>query len=247
MKKVFVLLLFSLLAKSALAEPITEFTEFTGLTTLSVIALGILNALRPSIFLMIVFLLSMIALIDEKRVLKVGFSFTAGVLLGYSLIASALMDLHGRFLFLRYFVVAFGVVVGLYKILSSLGYVNISMSNPMKEKSNKILEKATSPLSAFLVGGAMSFLSLSCVLPSYLLVTSLLSDGFSFSIRVALLGIFIGISVLPLVLVTLGFHYGTKYAKLGGAVNKLSRMSGRGDLAMGVVLVLVSVLYLLLF
>ncbi|AIF70123.1 cytochrome C biogenesis protein [Palaeococcus pacificus DY20341] len=246
MKKAFTPLLFSLMAKNALAEPISEFTEFTGLTALSVIALGILNALRPSIFLMIVFLLSMIALVDENRVLKVGFSFTAGAFLGYSVIASALMNLHGRFLFLRYFVVAFGIAVGLYKILSSLGYVKISTSNPLREKSNRILEKATSPASAFLVGGVMSFLSLSCVLPSYLLVTSLLSDGFSFSIRAALLGIFVGISVLPLALVTLGFHYGNKYAKLGGAVNKLSKMSGRGELAMGVVLVLVSVLYLLL-
>ena len=174
-----------------------------------------------------------------------GLSFTAGTFLGYTIIASALMNLHGKFLFLRYFVVAFGIIVGIYKILSSLGYVKISPNNPLREKSNRILEKATSPSSAFLVGGLMSFFSLSCVLPSYLLVTSLLSDGFSLGVRVALLAIFVGISVFPLVLVTLGFHYGNKYTKLGVAVDKLSKMSGRGDLAMGVILVTVSILYLL--
>ncbi len=45
----------------------------------------------------------------------------------------------------------------------------------------------------------------------------------------------------------LGFHYGTRYARLGRAVDRLSEMSGRGDLAMGAVLVIVSVLYFLLF
>lgn len=248
-KKFIVILIFGLvlLGNSVFAESTTELIEFTGLTTLSIIALGILNALRPSIFLMIVFLLSMMALIDEKKVLKVGFSFTLGAFLGYTLIASALMNLHAKFLFLRYFVVAFGIVVGMYKILSSFGYVQISPANPLREKSNKILERATSPVSAFFVGGVMSFLSLSCVLPSYLLVTSLLSDGFSFSARAALLTIFIGISVLPLAVVTLGFHYGNRYAKLGNAVNKLSKMSGRGDLAMGVLLVVVSIVYLFFF
>lgn len=80
MKKT-ILILFGLLSMGGgvLAEPINE---FTGLTTLSVIALGILNALRPSIFLMIVFLLSMIALIDKNKVLKVGLSFTAGAFSG---------------------------------------------------------------------------------------------------------------------------------------------------------------------
>ena len=244
MKNRAILILFSILGmgKGALAETVNEFTS---LTTFSVIALGILNAFRPSVFLMVVFLLSMIALLDENKILKVGLSFTAGTFLGYTIIASALMNLHGKFLFLRYFVVAFGIIVGIYKILSSLGYVKISPNNPLREKSNRILEKATSLSSAFLVGGLMSFFSLSCVLPSYLLVTSLLSDGFSLGVRVALLAIFVGISVFPLVLVTLGFHYGNKYTKLGVAVDKLSKMSERGDLGMGVILVTVSILYLL--
>ncbi|AFN03529.1 putative cytochrome C-type biogenesis protein [Pyrococcus furiosus COM1] len=51
--------------------------------------------------------------------------------------------------------------------------------------------------------------------------------------------------MLPSALVTLGFHSRSRYAKLGEAVNKLSKMSGRGDLAMGMVLVFVSILYLL--
>ena len=51
-------------------------------------------------------------------------------------------------------------------------------------------------------------------------MTSLLSDGFSLGVRVALLAIFVGISVFPLILVTLGFHYGNKYTKLGVAVDK---------------------------
>ncbi|MBP1912148.1 hypothetical protein [Thermococcus stetteri] len=74
-------LLFGLLSMGGivLAEPVNE---FTGLTTLSVIALGTLNAFRPSIFLMIVFLLSMIALVDKNKVLKVGLSFTAGAFFG---------------------------------------------------------------------------------------------------------------------------------------------------------------------
>ncbi|WP_048152269.1 cytochrome c biogenesis protein [Palaeococcus ferrophilus] len=220
--------------------------EFTGVT-LSVVALGVLNALRPSIFLMIIFLLSMIALTDERRVLRVGFAFTLGAFLGYSVIAVALMNLHSKIPFLRYFVVAFGVTVGIYKILSALGYVALSISSPLREKSNRILEKATSPPAAFVIGSVMAFLSLSCVLPSYLLVSSLLSGGFSASTTTALLIVFVGISVLPFALVTLGFHYGAKYAKLGSAVDRLSSMSGRGNLVMGVVLVLVSILYALLF
>ncbi|WP_461862928.1 cytochrome C biogenesis protein [Thermococcus sp.] len=246
-RKVFISLLASfllaLMAKSVLAEPIAEFTG----VTFSIVALGILNALRPSIFLMIVFLLSMIAITDGRKVLRVGFAFTAGAFLGYTVIASTLMSLHVRFPFLRYFVVAFGVTVGVYKILSALGYVRIPISSPLREKSNRILEKATSPPAAFLVGGGMAFLSLSCVLPSYLLISSLLSGQFSPSTTTGLLFLFIGISVLPFALVTLGFHYGARYARLGRAVDRLSEMSGRGDLAMGAVLVIVSVLYFLLF
>ena len=227
-------------------DSLGQATEFTGVT-FSIIALGILNALRPSIFLMIVFLLSMIALVDEKRVLGIGLAFTAGAFLGYSIIAVALMNLHTKIPLLRYFVVAFGVTVGVYKILSALGYVRIPLSSPLREKSNQVLEKATSPPAAFVVGGVMAFLSLSCVLPSYLLVSSLLSDQYPPGITTALLVVFIGISVLPFVLVTLGFHYGSRYARLGRAVDRLSSVSGRGDLVMGVVLVLVSVLYFVLF
>ncbi|AMQ19582.1 cytochrome C biogenesis protein [Thermococcus peptonophilus] len=220
--------------------------EFTGVT-FSVVALGILNALRPSIFLMIVFLLSMIALTDERKVLRVGFAFTIGAFMGYSFIAVALMNLHSKVPFLRYFVVAFGVTVGIYKILSALGYVKLPLSSPLREKSNMILEKATSPPAAFVIGAVMAFLSLSCVLPSYLLVSSLLSGQFAPTTTAALLIAFVGISVLPFALVTLGFHYGAKYARLGSAIDRLSSMSGRGDLVMGVVLVLVSVLYFIFF
>ncbi|WP_158306788.1 cytochrome C biogenesis protein [Pyrococcus yayanosii] len=227
-------------------DSLSQVTEFTGVT-FSIIALGILNALRPSIFLMIVFLLSMIALTDERKVLRVGFAFTLGAFLGYSVIAVALMNLHTKVPFLRYFVVAFGITVGTYKILSALGYVRLSVSSPFREKSNLILEKATSPPAAFAVGGVMAFLSLSCVLPSYLLVSSLLSGRFSPSTTAALLLVFIGISVLPFAIVTLGFHYGSRYARLGRAVDRLSSVSGRGDLVMGVVLVFVSVLYLVFF
>ncbi|WP_167893526.1 cytochrome C biogenesis protein [Thermococcus sp. M36] len=226
--------------------PIQNVAEFTGVT-FSVIVLGILNALRPSIFLMIVFLLSMIALTDERKVLRVGFAFTLGAFLGYSVIAVALMNLHTKVPFLRYFVVAFGVAVGLYKIFSALGYVTLPVSSPLRERSNRILEKATSPPAAFVIGGIMAFLSLSCVLPSYLLVSSLLSGQFPPATTAALLVVFVGISVLPFAVVTLGFHYGTRYARLGRAVDRLSSLSGRGDLVMGVVLVLVSVLYLALF
>ncbi|WP_158304567.1 cytochrome C biogenesis protein [Thermococcus barophilus] len=227
-------------------DSLSQVTEFTGVT-FSIIALGILNALRPSIFLMIVFLLSMIALTDERKVLRVGFAFTLGAFLGYSVIAVALMNLHTKVPFLRYFVVAFGITVGTYKILSALGYVRLPVSSPFREKSNLILEKATSPPAAFAVGGVMAFLSLSCVLPSYLLVSSLLSGRFSPSTTAALLLVFIGISVLPFAIVTLGFHYGSRYARLGRAVDRLSSVSGRGDLVMGVVLVFVSVLYLVFF
>lgn len=226
--------------------PIQNIAEFTGVT-FSVVVLGILNALRPSIFLMIVFLLSMIALTDEREVLRVGFAFTIGAFVGYSFIAAALMNLHSKVPYLRYFVVAFGVAVGLYKILSAMGYVRLPLSSPLREKSNKILERATSPPAAFVIGALMAFLSLSCVLPSYLLVSSLLSGQFTSTTTAALLIVFVGISVLPFALVTLGFHYGAKYAKLGRAVDRLSSMSGRGDLIMGVVLVLVSVLYFIFF
>lgn len=213
-------------------DSLNQVTEFTGVT-FSVIALGILNALRPSVFLMIVFLLSMIALTDERNVLRVGLAFTAGAFLGYSIIAVVLMNLHAKVPLLRYFVIAFGITVGLYKILSAMGYVRISISSPLREKSNQILEKATSPPMAFVVGGVMAFLSLSCVLPSYLLVSSLLSGTYSPRVAGALLLVFIGISVLPFALITLGFHYGTRYAKLGRAVNRLSSVSGRGGFSHG--------------
>ncbi|WP_367883905.1 hypothetical protein [Thermococcus peptonophilus] len=70
--------------------------------------------------------------------------------MGYSFIAVALMNLHSKVPFLRYFVVAFGVTVGIYKILSALGYVKLPLSSPLREKSNMILEKATSPLQQLL-------------------------------------------------------------------------------------------------
>ncbi|NJE02864.1 hypothetical protein [Thermococcus sp. MV11] len=94
-------------------DSLSQVTEFTGVT-FSIIALGILNALRPSIFLMIVFLLSMIALTDERKVLRVGLAFTVGAFLGYSIIAVALMNLHTKIPLLRYFVVIFGITVGVY-------------------------------------------------------------------------------------------------------------------------------------
>ncbi len=55
------------------------------------------------------------------------------------------------------------------------------------------------------------------------------------------------ISLLASFLLAPDFHYGAGYARLGRTVERLSEMSGRGDLAMGVMLVIVSVLYFLFF
>ncbi len=49
------------------------------------------------------------------------------------------------------------------------------------------------------------------------------------------------ISLLASFLLALDFHYGAGYARLGRTVERLSEMSGRGDL------VIVSVLYFLFF
>lgn len=107
---------------------------------LSLIVFGLLNSLRPVMFVMIIFLLSMIALIDEQKILKIGLSFTGGVFIGYIFIGLGLIQLHRRFDFLSYLVVAFGLFIGIYKILKALGTLEFKLPNPFREKSNKILE-----------------------------------------------------------------------------------------------------------
>ncbi|WP_048058201.1 hypothetical protein [Pyrococcus yayanosii] len=148
-----------------------ELKEFdTKEIMLPIIVFGLLNSLRPVVFLMIVFLLSMIAIIDERKILRIGLSFTAGVFIGYLIIGLGLIMLHRSFGFLSYVVVAFSLLVGFYKIFKSFGLMDITLQSPLREKSNKILEKATSPVSAFAVGAIMSFLALMCTLPPYLVM-----------------------------------------------------------------------------
>lgn len=193
----------------------------------SLIVFGLLNSLRPIMFIMIIFLLSMIALIDEQKILKIGLSFTGGVFIGYILIGLGLIQLHRRFDFLSYLVVAFSLFVGIYKILKAFGTLEFRLSNPFREKSNKILEKATSPLSAFAVGAVMSVLSLICTLPPYLLITSILSQSFSFGVKISLLAFYNLIFIASLLLITVSFHYGKKIPKIENALNSFSKISGR--------------------
>lgn len=199
------LVLFTLVfSSSAYAVELKEFN--TKEIMLPIIVFGLLNSLRPVVFLMI------------------GLSFTAGVFIGYLIIGLGLIRLHQSFGFLSYIVVAFSLLVGFYKIFKSLGLIDITLQNPLREKSNKILETATSPVSAFAVGVAMSFLALMCTLPPYLLITSILSQNFDFDTKVALFSV---------------------YQRIAETVDRFSKFTGRGDLAMGVILVLVSVTYIL--
>ncbi|WP_371716971.1 cytochrome C biogenesis protein [Thermococcus sp. 101 C5] len=224
-----------------------SFSQYAG-TTLSVVALGILNALRPSVFLMIIFLLSAIVLVDERKVLKVGLSFTAGAFVGFALLGYFFMGLVTKFSVLRYLAAFLGISVGAYKILSAKGVVSFQLMNPLREKTNTVIEKATSPPVAFLSGSIMALISLSCgcALPIYLVMSSIVSGaGFSIMTKMVFLLTFVGISVLPLLLVTLGFHYAGKYEKAGEAVNRLSKIIGNMDLAVGVVLVAVSLFYII--
>ncbi|AEC52492.1 putative cytochrome C-type biogenesis protein [Pyrococcus sp. NA2] len=238
------LVLFTLVfSSSAYAMELKEFD--TREIMLPIIVFGLLNSLRPVVFLMIVFLLSMIAIIDERKILRIGLSFTAGVFIGYLIIGLGLIKLHRSFGFLSYVVVAFSLFVGFYKIFKSFGLINMTLQNPLREKSNKVLEKATSPISAFGVGVIMPFLALICTLPPYLLITSILSQSFNLTTKVALLVLYNVIFIVPLLVVTLGFHYGRKHRRIAETVDRLSRFTGRGDLAMGVILVIVSVIYLL--
>ncbi|WP_457754353.1 cytochrome C biogenesis protein [Thermococcus sp.] len=212
---------------------------------LPIIVFGLLNSLRPVVFLMIVFLLSMVAIIDERKILRIGLSFMGGVFIGYLIIGLGIIRLHRSFGFLSYIVIAFSLLVGFYKIFKSLGLIDIAFQNPLREKSNRILERATSPASAFAVGVVMSFLALMCTLPPYLLITSILSQSFDLSTKVALLAFYNAIFIAPLFIVTFGFHYGRKYQRIARTVSGFSKLTGRGDLAMGVILVIMSVIYLL--
>jgi len=208
----------------------------------STLTLGVLNALRPSIFMMIVFLLSMVALVDENRVLKVGLAFTAGVAATYAVVSVTLAGLSLRYPPIKYFVVVFGLIVGTYKILSALKNVSFPLPNPLREKTSRVLEKATTAPAAFVIGAIMAVLTIPCVLPSFLM-TAPAFMGLTQNQARALLAVFIGLTVSPLLIVTLGFHYGAEHMRLGRAVDTLSSMTGRGDLALGVILILMSVVY----
>lgn len=211
-----------------------------------IILASIADAINPCAFALLIMFLSMVMVIDDRRVLKTGLAFTSAVFMTYFGIGVGLVKIQTQFLWIRNIVLALGLAIGIYKVVSYFKTIEIKViPDKFKQTSNKVMEKMLSPLGGFLGGIIISLTLLPCTSGPYFVATALISKGANVLSGTFLLMLYNAIFVSPFLLITLAFHYGQKsdrWAKVIGGFEQVQRKGKLLDLLVGLLLIAI-VLY----
>lgn len=211
-----------------------------------IILTSIADAINPCAFALLIMFLSVVMVASDRRVLKTGLAFTSAVFMTYFGIGIGLVKIQTQFLWIRNIVMALGLAIGIYKVLSYFKTIEIKVvPSKLKQTGNRVMEKMLSPLGGFLGGIVISLTLLPCTSGPYFVATALISKGTNVLGGVFLLMLYNAIFVSPFLLITLAFHHGQKsdrWAEAIGRFEQIQRKEKLLNLLVGLLLIAI-VLY----
>lgn len=185
------------------------------LTASIVIGAAAVDAINPCAFAVLIILMTAaLSISDKKRALKFGLAFTLSVYLSYFLMGLGLFSVlqatgisHGFYIF----VTALAIIVGLLNLKDYFWYgKGFLMEVPLswRPTMKKIINNATSPIGAFLVGFIVSLFELPCTGGPYIVILGLLAKEATKTVGIAYLLLYNFIFVMPLIILSIIIYKG---------------------------------------
>jgi len=190
--------------------------EITEPTFWAITGAGFVDSVNPcAIAVLLLLITGLVVIKDRNIILKTGLAFIAGLYITYYAVGLGLLgavQLTGLAPILHKVVAIIAILVGLANIkdffwYGGLGFVT-EIPRYWRPAMKRLIESATGPITAFIIGVTITFFELPCTGGPYLFVLGLLSQGFSWLVVLIILLYYNLIFILPLVLILLLVHFG---------------------------------------
>jgi cytochrome c biogenesis protein CcdA/glutaredoxin len=185
------------------------------LTIPLVISAAAVDAINPCAFAVLIILMTAaLSIADKKRALKFGLAFAASIYISYFLMGLGLfsaLQVVGISHTFYIVVTILAIIVGLLNIKDYFWYgKGFLMEVPLswRPKLKKILNSATSPFGAFLVGFLVSLFELPCTGGPYIVILGLLAKEVTRNTGILYLLLYNVVFILPLIVLSLIIYKG---------------------------------------
>jgi len=186
------------------------------LSLATVIGAAIVDSINPCAFAVLLILLGvLLASGDKKKALKAGFAFTISIYIVYFLFGLGLfsaLQISGLSFWFYKIIGILAIIIGLANIKDYFRYGagGFVMEIPRKWRPTlkNLLSKATSPISAFLMGFLVCLFELPCTGGPYIFILGLLAEKTTRLAAIPVLLLYNLFFVLPLVIIILLIYVG---------------------------------------
>ena len=185
------------------------------LTIPVVIFAATVDAINPCAFAVLIILMTAaLSIANKKRALKFGLAFTASIYISYFLMGLGLFSvLQASGLSHTFYIIVtvLAVIVGLLNIKDYFWYrKGLLMEIPLswRPAMKKIINSATSPLGAFLVGFIVSLFELPCTGGPYIVILGLLAKEVTRATGIIYLLLYNLVFVIPLIILSIIIYKG---------------------------------------
>ena len=223
-------------------NPKSNETNNNKLTIPLVIGAAAIDAINPCAFaVLLVLMMTILATGNRRKALLAGLSFSASIFISYFLMGLGLYSIVAGFRASQIFIKGVGVaamLLGLLNIKDFFWYgKGVLIEVPMKwrPQMKRIINQATGPVGAFLIGFLISLFLLPCTSGPYILIVSMLGNKTTHSSAVKLLLLYNLIFVLPMIFISFGTCWGMDIQK---AETKRSRHLRTLHLIAGAILII---------
>lgn len=189
------------------------------MTLRAIFLAAIADSINPCAIMVLIILLSSLIVYqkdNKKKIILTAFAFILAVYLTYFLIGLGLASIVATAKISNTITMIVGVIaiiIGLANIKDAFFYRKgdwaIEIPQAWRTKLTKILLRVTSPVGAFLSGGIVTMFELPCTGGPYLFGISLISHASSLGERIALLGFYNLVFILPLIIIAILVVKGT--------------------------------------
>ena len=205
------------------------------------------DSINPCAFAVLFILMTtLLASGAKERALFSGLAYSASIFISYFLMGLGLYSVISNFkasFFLTKGIGILAIILGLFNLKDYFWYGKVFlMEVPLswRPRLKKLVRSMTNPLSAFLIGFAVSLFLLPCTSGPYLVVVGMLGNKETYSRAVALLLLYNFVFVLPMILITLGVYRGLDVKKAEKTRQQKLRLlhliAGAVMLIMGIIL-----------
>lgn len=244
----------ALAVEATASSPLARLQLQKSVTLWAVIVAAALDSINPCDFAVLILLLGTLLVIGRRgKVLWAGISFSAAIYIAYFLMGFLVYSLLGMTVGTRNFrqpfiiaVSAIAILVGLWQMKDILWYgkwFSIEVPKRWKPLVKKMTSSAVTIPGAFVAGLVDALFLAPCTSGPYLAILSLLSQTTSRGKGIGLLLLYNLIFIIPLLLITLGVHFGfTTTARAerwrSARLGKLHFVSGLVMVVLGVVMII---------